>query len=101
MFAIVSGLGHAAVSRLKSTWEKLPTKYSRAFSEMQQLMDPSRNMSRYRNLVNGEEVQGGNSTDIIDLTLGPQFLSLQFLDPLFPRNWGLRNFGPRNPVPED
>ena len=29
MFAIVSGLGHAAVSRLKSTWEKLPTKYSR------------------------------------------------------------------------
>ena len=24
---------------------------------MQQLMDPSRNMSRYRNLVNGEDVQ--------------------------------------------
>ena len=27
------------------------------FNEMQQLMDPSRNMSRYRNLVNGEDVQ--------------------------------------------
>ncbi len=33
-------------SRLKSTWEKLPGKYQRLFSEMQQLMDPSRNMSR-------------------------------------------------------
>ena len=46
MFAIVSGLGHAAVSRLKSSWEKLPSKYLRLFADMQQLMDPSRNMSR-------------------------------------------------------
>ena len=30
---------------------------SRLFNEMQQLMDPSRNMSRYRNLVNGEDTQ--------------------------------------------
>ena len=57
MFAIISGLGHGAVSRLKSSWEKLPTKYQRLFNEMQQLMDPSRNMSRYRNLVNGEVTQ--------------------------------------------
>ena len=79
MFAIISGLGHAAVSRLKSSWEKLPSKYIRLFADMQQLMDPSRNMSRfvweieqecgmilmnacifvhrYRNLVNGENVQ--------------------------------------------
>ena len=87
MFAIISGLGHGAVSRLKSSWEKLPSKYNakdwytkitqillncywlllnftqslgkyqRLFNEMQQLMDPSRNMSRYRNLVNGEDVQ--------------------------------------------
>ncbi|XP_059092785.1 rap guanine nucleotide exchange factor 2-like isoform X1 [Tigriopus californicus] len=57
MFAIISGLGHGAVSRLKSSWEKLPTKYQRMFNEMQQLMDPSRNMSRYRNLVTGEDVQ--------------------------------------------
>ena len=34
-----------------------PFSNRRAFAEMQQLMDPSRNMSRYRNLVNGEEVQ--------------------------------------------
>merc|ERR1719245_2008475 len=57
MFAIISGLGHGAVSRLKSTWEKLPGKYLRLFQEMQQLMDPSRNMSRYRNLINAENVQ--------------------------------------------
>ncbi|QQP56524.1 Rap guanine nucleotide exchange factor 2like [Caligus rogercresseyi] len=40
MFAIISGLGHASVSRLKATWEKLPAKYLRIFHEMQQLMDP-------------------------------------------------------------
>ena len=57
MFAIISGLGHAAVSRLKSSWEKLPSKYVRLFADMQQLMDPSRNMSRYRNLVSADDVQ--------------------------------------------
>ena len=57
MFAIISGLGHAAVSRLKLSWEKLPSKYQKLFADMQQLMDPSRNMSRYRNLVNGDDVQ--------------------------------------------
>ncbi|XP_026686293.1 rap guanine nucleotide exchange factor 2-like, partial [Diaphorina citri] len=31
MFAIVSGLGHGAVSRLRSSWEKLPSKYQRLF----------------------------------------------------------------------
>ena len=38
MFAIISGLGHGAVSRLKSSWEKLPTKYQRLFNEMQQVI---------------------------------------------------------------
>ena len=52
MFAIISGLGHAAVSRLKSSWEKLPSKYIRLFADMQQLMDPSRNMSRYNLQLN-------------------------------------------------
>jgi len=32
MFAIVSGLGHSAVNRLKSTWDKLPNKYLRQFN---------------------------------------------------------------------
>lgn len=55
MFAIISGLGHGAVSRLRLTWEKLPTKYQKLFSDLQELMDPSRNMSKYRQLVQSEQ----------------------------------------------
>ena len=51
MFAILSGLGHQAVSRLKNTWDKLPSKYHRIFQDLQEIMDPSRNMCRYRTLV--------------------------------------------------
>ncbi|XP_071543383.1 uncharacterized protein PDZ-GEF isoform X3 [Panulirus ornatus] len=57
MFAILSGLGHGSVSRLKQTWERLPSKYQRMYQEMQDLMDPSRNMSKYRNLVQNENIQ--------------------------------------------
>ncbi|XP_046392008.1 rap guanine nucleotide exchange factor 2 [Ischnura elegans] len=57
MFAIISGLGHGAVSRLRQTWEKLPSKYVRLFSDLQDLMDPSRNMSKYRQLVSSEQSQ--------------------------------------------
>ncbi|XP_058810856.1 rap guanine nucleotide exchange factor 2-like isoform X2 [Phymastichus coffea] len=57
MFAIISGLGHGAVSRLRSSWEKLSTKYQRLFSDLQDLMDPSRNMSKYRQLVASEQTQ--------------------------------------------
>ncbi|CAA9998648.1 unnamed protein product, partial [Nesidiocoris tenuis] len=52
MFAIISGLGHGAVSRLRLTWDKLPSKYQRLFQDLQMIMDPSRNMSKYRQLVN-------------------------------------------------
>lgn len=31
MFAIVSGLGHSAVSRLKNTWDKVSGKYGKIF----------------------------------------------------------------------
>lgn len=55
MFAIISGLGHGAVSRLRQSWEKLPTKYQKLFSDLQELMDPSRNMSKYRQLVTCEQ----------------------------------------------
>ncbi|XP_062520302.1 rap guanine nucleotide exchange factor 6-like isoform X2 [Corticium candelabrum] len=53
MFAILSGLGHRAIERLKGTWDKVPSKYIRAYHEMQRLMDPTRNMSRYRAVVYG------------------------------------------------
>lgn len=51
LFAVISGLGHISVNRLRQTWEKLPTKYGKLFSDLQELMDPSRNMSKYRQLV--------------------------------------------------
>ncbi|XP_033643889.1 rap guanine nucleotide exchange factor 6-like isoform X2 [Asterias rubens] len=57
LFAIISGLGHGCVSRLRSTWDKVPAKYVKMFEDLQDLMDPSRNMSKYRNLVSSEQVQ--------------------------------------------
>ncbi|XP_065348320.1 rap guanine nucleotide exchange factor 2 isoform X2 [Cloeon dipterum] len=57
MFAIISGLGHLSVSRLRSTWERLPGKYQKLFSDLQDLMDPSRNMSKYRQLISSEQSQ--------------------------------------------
>lgn len=57
MFALIGGLGHGAVSRLRASWEKLPSKYQKLYEDMEDLMDPSRNMSKYRNLINSEQVQ--------------------------------------------
>ncbi|XP_066508118.1 rap guanine nucleotide exchange factor 2 isoform X2 [Hoplias malabaricus] len=57
MFAIISGLNLAPVSRLRSTWERLPGKYEKLFSELQEVFDPSRNMAKYRNLLNKHNLQ--------------------------------------------
>ncbi|KAL8569549.1 hypothetical protein ACOMHN_002095 [Nucella lapillus] len=57
MFAIMSGLRHGSVSRLRATWEKLPSKYCKMFEDLETLMDPSRNMAKYRNLLNSEHIQ--------------------------------------------
>lgn len=57
VFAIISGLGHTSVSRLRLSWEKLPSKYQKLFNDLQDLMDPSRNMSKYRQLVAMELAQ--------------------------------------------
>ncbi|UYV64897.1 RAPGEF2 [Cordylochernes scorpioides] len=54
MFAILSGLGHSAVSRLRQSWEKLPSKYVKIFEDLQDLMDPCRNMCKYRNLLSSD-----------------------------------------------
>lgn len=54
LFAIIGGLGHGSVQRLKQTWDKLPSRYVHLFEDLQKLMDPTRNMSRYRNLINNE-----------------------------------------------
>ncbi|XP_074649386.1 rap guanine nucleotide exchange factor 6-like isoform X2 [Tubulanus polymorphus] len=57
MFAILSGLDHSQIARLRNTWDKLPSKYMKMFQDLKGLMDPSRNMSKYRNLLNSDHVQ--------------------------------------------
>lgn len=48
MFAIISGLGHSCLSRLKRTFDKLKPKYKNQLEKMRSLFDPSKNMSNYR-----------------------------------------------------
>ncbi|XP_052377969.1 rap guanine nucleotide exchange factor 4 isoform X2 [Oncorhynchus keta] len=47
-FAIIMGMSNPAVSRLSQTWEKLPSKFKKFYSEFESLMDPSRNHRAYR-----------------------------------------------------
>ena len=51
MFAILSGLGHISVSRLETTWDKVSSRDHKLKSVLDEVLDPSRNMSRYRNLL--------------------------------------------------
>uniref|UniRef100_UPI00398E9117 rap guanine nucleotide exchange factor 2 n=1 Tax=Pristiophorus japonicus TaxID=55135 RepID=UPI00398E9117 len=57
MFAIISGLYLSPVARLRNTWEKLPSKYEKLFQDLQDLLDPSRNMAKYRNVLNNQNLQ--------------------------------------------
>ena len=57
MFAIVQGLYHPAVKRLKQTWERVPEKYTKLLKDLNDIMDPSRNFSRYRNLIKSDTVK--------------------------------------------
>lgn len=52
MFAILSGLNTGTVSRLHNTWEKLPSKYQKMFDDLLYYLDPTRNMCKYRNMLN-------------------------------------------------
>ncbi|XP_074539808.1 rap guanine nucleotide exchange factor 5b isoform X2 [Halichoeres trimaculatus] len=47
-FAIIMGLNAAAVSRLSQTWEKIPGKFKKLFSELEMMTDPSLNHKAYR-----------------------------------------------------
>lgn len=53
----LSGLNLAPVARLRTTWEKLPNKYEKLFQDLQDLFDPSRNMAKYRNVLNSQNLQ--------------------------------------------
>lgn len=48
-FAIVMGLNTASVSRLSQTWERIPGKFKKLFTELESLTDPSLNHKAYRN----------------------------------------------------
>lgn len=48
MFAIISGLSHSCVNRLKRTFDKLKPKYKNQLEKMRSLFDPYKNMSSYR-----------------------------------------------------
>ncbi|XP_064648532.1 rap guanine nucleotide exchange factor 4-like [Lineus longissimus] len=50
-YAIVMGLSNTAVSRLSQTWERLPGKFKKLFSDFETMMDPSRNHRAYRLMV--------------------------------------------------
>jgi len=50
-FAILSGLGNVAVTRMTQTWKKLSANTIAEFERLQQMMDPSRNMRKYRNIL--------------------------------------------------
>lgn len=52
-----SGFNLSPVSRLRSTWERLPGKYEKLLAELQDVFDPSRNMAKYRNLLNKHNLQ--------------------------------------------
>uniref|UniRef100_A0A8C2K6W6 Rap guanine nucleotide exchange factor 4 n=1 Tax=Cyprinus carpio TaxID=7962 RepID=A0A8C2K6W6_CYPCA len=47
-FAIIMGMCNPAVSRLSQTWEKLPSKFKKFYSEFESFLDPSRNHRAYR-----------------------------------------------------
>ena len=56
MFAIISGLEHRTVKRLKETWKQIPEKYIKSKDDMFCLMDPSMNFRKYRNLIQNTKV---------------------------------------------
>ncbi|KAJ3012441.1 UNVERIFIED_CONTAM: Rap guanine nucleotide exchange factor 2 [Siphonaria sp. JEL0065] len=51
LFSLMSGLGLSPVSRLKKTWEGLPEKAKTVYEELEKIIDPSRNMKNYRDLL--------------------------------------------------
>ncbi|KAF0038450.1 hypothetical protein F2P81_008934 [Scophthalmus maximus] len=54
---IYCGLNLAPVARLRSSWEKLPSKYEKLFGDLQDVFDPSRNMAKYRNTLSSQSMQ--------------------------------------------
>ena len=67
MFALLGGLSNPAVSRLKESWEKIRGKTLRRYQSLEKLMDPTRNMSAYRSLLDAQLRRVGSSQPLIPL----------------------------------
>ncbi len=50
--AIISGLNHSAVKRMKKTWRTLPEKYSKDLALIEEELSFSQSFRRYRELLN-------------------------------------------------
>ena len=57
LLAILSGLDHLSVTRLKETWDKVSSKYKKILQELRILLDTTRNMFKYRQLLKSESIQ--------------------------------------------
>lgn len=51
LYAVISGLAHSTVGRLRLTWKNINKRTMMSFKELENLMNPSRNMGIYRNLI--------------------------------------------------
>ncbi|KAL1462505.1 hypothetical protein WDU94_014335 [Cyamophila willieti] len=51
LFAVLMGLSNVAISRLSLTWDKLPSKSKKTYTELEALIDPSKNHRAYRQAV--------------------------------------------------
>jgi hypothetical protein len=58
MYAVYVGLNQWAVQRLKSLWEKLPTKWEKRYAELDQLCNPKSNSAAMRALLRCEHKVG-------------------------------------------
>eukprot|EP00123_Amoebidium_parasiticum_P001165 comp12213_c0_seq1/m.6983 comp12213_c0_seq1/g.6983 ORF comp12213_c0_seq1/g.6983 comp12213_c0_seq1/m.6983 type:complete len:690 (-) comp12213_c0_seq1:809-2878(-) len=51
LYALIAGLSHGAVRRIKSLWEVSQSKTLALYREMEGFMDPARNFHRYRTCI--------------------------------------------------
>nr|XP_033818176.1 rap guanine nucleotide exchange factor 6-like [Geotrypetes seraphini] len=56
-FAIMGGLTHSSVTRLRGTWAILPNKYKIYLEDLQDFFSPSGNMRNYRNSLRTQSMQ--------------------------------------------
>eukprot|EP00158_Paraphelidium_tribonemae_P008238 Partr_v1_DN28523_c1_g1_i1_m73832 putative Son of sevenless homolog len=57
LLALISGLNVAAVTRLKATWEGISPKSQKIYSELEEMVSPQNNFSKYREIIAQLEVE--------------------------------------------